>query len=213
MRRARGTSLRIATVRSSATRTQRFRRPRRNCRSNQIAAASAAVVAGPISGKLAVFLAEYHGASGIYEAELLCRILSAALTGSAAAQHRRQSPFLTLEGSRTQHRDESSVEFSRALKTLYDRADASAPDSNKVSRAIRQSHPQFHPYLRGRAFRDLDDLAREVHQIQANILVELSYRPLLPPEACLETSCVWTDNSRRGMEERGLWQLHSHMIP
>ncbi|CAN7950873.1 unnamed protein product [Ixodes pacificus] len=96
-----------------------------------------------------------------------------ALTGSAAAWRRRQPPLLTLEVSRTQHRDESLVEFVLALQTFYDRVGPSAPDSNKVSRAIRQSHPQFHPYLRGRAFRDLDELARAAHQIKADILAEL----------------------------------------
>ncbi|KAG0427519.1 hypothetical protein HPB47_025447 [Ixodes persulcatus] len=72
---------------------------------------------------------------------------------------------------------------------------------------------EFHPYLRGQAFRDLDKLARVANQIPADILAELSYRPPPPPEACLEPSCAWTGNSRRGMEERGPWQLHSHRIP
>ncbi|KAG0428175.1 hypothetical protein HPB47_024821 [Ixodes persulcatus] len=61
--------------------------------------------------------------------------------------------------ARTQHRDDSLVEFPRALQTLYDRADPSASDSDKVSRAIRQTHGQFHPYLRGRVFQSLDELA------------------------------------------------------
>ncbi|CAN8019534.1 unnamed protein product [Ixodes persulcatus] len=89
-----------------------------------------------------------------------------------------------------------------------------APQTQRrCSRAIHQSHPQFHPYLRGQAFRDLDKLARVANQIPADILAELSYRPPPPPEACLEPSCAWTGNSRRGMEERGPWQLHSHRIP
>ncbi|KAG0427854.1 hypothetical protein HPB47_025141 [Ixodes persulcatus] len=101
------------------------------------------------------------------------------------------------------HRDESLVEFVRALQTLYDRADPSASDSDKVSRAIRQSHPQFHPYLRGRVFRSLDELAQAAHQIQADILAELRYRPPPPPEACLEPSCAWTGTTRQSMDEHG----------
>ncbi|CAN7983394.1 unnamed protein product, partial [Ixodes hexagonus] len=161
-----------------------------------IATASAAVVAGPVSDQLAFIaeLREYHAASGISEAELLFRILLVALTGSAAAWRRRQPPFLTRLRSRTQHRDESLAEFVRALQTLHDRADPSALDSNKVSRAIRQGHPQFHPFLRGRAFRDLDELAHAAHQIQEDILAERSYRPPPPSEACLEPSCAWTGN-------------------
>ncbi|CAN7938567.1 unnamed protein product, partial [Ixodes hexagonus] len=116
--------------------------------------------------------------------------------------------------SRTQQRNESLVEFVRALQTLYDRTDPSAPDSSKVSRAVRQSRPQFHPYLQGRAFSDLDELARAAHQIHGDdILAELSYRPPPPPEACLEPPCAWTGHSRRGTEERGPWQLPSHRIP
>ncbi|KAG0424061.1 hypothetical protein HPB47_000180 [Ixodes persulcatus] len=75
--------------------------------------------------------------------------------------------------------------------------------SDKVSRAIRQSHPQFHPYLRGRVFRSLDELAQAAHQIQADILAELRYRPPPPPEACLEPSCAWTGTTRQSMDEHG----------
>ncbi|CAN7991563.1 unnamed protein product, partial [Ixodes hexagonus] len=211
MHRARATPLRIATARSSHTRTPAA-----------IATPPAAVMAGPKSvADFITELREYHAASGISEADLLFRILPVALTGSATAWRRRQPPFLTLQEFsersqtefRTQHRDESLVEFVRALQTLYDRADPSAPYSHKVSRAIRQSYPRFHPYLRGRAFRDLDELARAAHQIQADILAELSHRPSPPPMACLEPSCTWTGNSRRSMEERGPWQLPSHRIP
>ncbi|KAG0413630.1 hypothetical protein HPB47_009234 [Ixodes persulcatus] len=95
------------------------------------------------------------------------------------------------------HRDESLVEFVRALQTLYDWADPSASDSDKVLRAIRQSHPQFHPYLRVRVFRSLDELAQAAHQIQADILAKLRYWPPPPPEACLEPSCAWTDPTRQ----------------
>ncbi|XP_042150527.1 uncharacterized protein LOC121046904 [Ixodes scapularis] len=157
-------------------------------------------------------LREYRAVSEMSEVELLSRVLPIALTGSAATWRRRQPPFSTLQDfskqfkneflppdysarmldelrARTQHRDESLVEFVRALQTLYDRADPSASDSDKVSRAMRQSHPQFHPYLRGRVFRSLDELAQAAHQIQADVLAELRYRPPPPPEACLEPSC------------------------
>ncbi|KAG0421454.1 hypothetical protein HPB47_002650 [Ixodes persulcatus] len=134
-------------------------------------------------------LREYLAVSDMTEVELVSRILSIALTGSAATWHRRQPPFLTLHDlseqfkseflppdygarmlddlrARTEHRDESLVEFVLALQTLYDGVNRSASDAHKVSRAIRQSHPQFHPYLRGREFRSSDELAQEAHQIQ-----------------------------------------------
>ncbi|CAN7941689.1 unnamed protein product, partial [Ixodes hexagonus] len=162
-------------------------------------------------------LRECQAASGISEEELLSRILPVALTGSAAAWRRRQPPFLTLQEfserfeveflppdyaarmldelrARTQHRDESLVEYVRALQTLYDRADPSAPDSDKVSRAIRQSHPQFHFYLRGEYS---GTWTIWPDQLQADILAELSYQPPPPPEACLEPSCAWAGNSQQ----------------
>lgn len=181
-------------------------------------------------------LREYQAVSEMSEVELLSRVLPIALTGSAATWRRRQPPFSTLQDfseqfkneflppdygarmldelrARTQHRDESLVEFVRALQTLYDRADPSAPDSDKVSRAIRQSHPQFHPYLRGRVFRSLDELAQAAHQIQADILAELRYRPPPPPEACLEPSCAWTGTTRQSMDEHGSRPLLPGRVP
>ncbi|KAG0424337.1 hypothetical protein HPB47_028440 [Ixodes persulcatus] len=62
---------------------------------------------------------------------------------------------------------------------------------------------KFHPYLRGRVFRSLDELAQAAHQIQADILAELRYRPPPPPEACLEPSCAWTGTTRESMDEHG----------
>ncbi|KAG0419688.1 hypothetical protein HPB47_003934 [Ixodes persulcatus] len=96
-------------------------------------------------------------------------------SGSAADWRRRQQSFLNFDDfaerfrseflppdyaerirdelrARTQHKDESLVEFVRALQTLYDRAEPSASPAERVARAIRQSHPQFHPYCEVAAF-------------------------------------------------------------
>ncbi|KAG0436147.1 hypothetical protein HPB47_018117 [Ixodes persulcatus] len=158
------------------------------------------------TNSIANFLNEFREQKTVFEmseVELLPRVLPIALTRSVATWHRRQPPFSTLQHfseqfkiellppdngarildelkERTQNRDESLVEFVRALQT------------ENVSRAIRQSHPQFHTYLRGRVFKSLDELAQAAHQIPADIPAELKYRPPPPPEACLEPSCAWT---------------------
>ncbi|KAG0445703.1 hypothetical protein HPB47_018323 [Ixodes persulcatus] len=160
-------------------------------------------------------LRDYQEASGISEVALLARVLPVALTGSAADWRRRQQSFLNFDDfaerfrseflppdyaerirdelrARTQHKDESLVEFVRALQTLYDRAEPSASPAERVARAIRQSHPQFHPYLRGRSFPNLDAMARAASQIQADIMAELDYRPPPQPEDSLEPSCAWS---------------------
>ncbi|KAG0441030.1 hypothetical protein HPB47_016067 [Ixodes persulcatus] len=147
-------------------------------------------------------LRDYQEASGISEVALLARVLPVALTGSAADWRRRQQSFLNFDDfaecfrseflppdyaerirdelrARTQHKDESLVEFVRALQTLYDRAEPSASPAVRVARAIRQSHPQRY-------------MARAASQIQADIMAELDYRPPPQPEDSLEPSCAWS---------------------
>ncbi|XP_040355111.1 uncharacterized protein LOC121045835 [Ixodes scapularis] len=160
-------------------------------------------------------LRDYQEASGISEVALLARVLPVALTGSAADWRRRQQSFLNFDDfaerfrseflppgyaerirdelrARTQRRDESLVEFVRALQTLYDSAEPNASPAQRVARAIRQSHPQFHPYLRGRSFSNLDAMARAASQSQADIMAELNYRPPHQPEDSLEPSSAWS---------------------
>ncbi|KAG0430902.1 hypothetical protein HPB47_022278 [Ixodes persulcatus] len=104
--------------------------------------------------------------------------------------------------SRTQHRDQSRVE-----------TDPSVPDSDKVSQAIRQSHSQLQPYLRGRTLRDQDEMATTAYQIQADILAELNYWSPPPPEACLESFCSWAGTTQQTLPERGPWQILSESVP
>ncbi|KAG0413298.1 hypothetical protein HPB47_009559 [Ixodes persulcatus] len=91
----------------------------------------------------------------------------------------------------TQHPDESLVEYVRALQELYSRAEPSASDAEKVARAIRQCHPRFKTYLRGRDFADLEALAREARTVQAGLLAELQYHPPPRAEESLEPRCTW----------------------
>ncbi|KAM7281238.1 uncharacterized protein ISCGN_006318, partial [Ixodes scapularis] len=166
----------------------------------------------------------YVTALGASDATALLQIVPIALTGDAARWRRLQTPFQSMAdfrarfreeflppdyemrirdelASRTQHPDESLVEYIRALQELYSRAEPSAPNAEKVARAIRQCHPRFKAYLRGRDFADLEALAREARTVQAGLLAELQYRPPPRAEESLEPGCAWTGRAADGYVE------------
>ncbi|XP_075527371.1 uncharacterized protein LOC142559698 [Dermacentor variabilis] len=156
---------------------------------------------------------DYRDAQAITDDVLLQRVLLVALSGSATRWRRRQSfqcwthfaqllraEFLPPDyvvrmkaelRARTQAEEESLQEYKRSYQELYERADASASETERVTRAIRQSHPRFQAYLRGRTFSSLDDLAKAASDIHAAMLAELTYQPPPPPQASLEPSCAW----------------------
>ncbi|KAG0429693.1 hypothetical protein HPB47_023389, partial [Ixodes persulcatus] len=100
--------------------------------------------------------------------------------------------------------------LARALPTLYDRAEPNASPAERIARVIRQSHPQFHPYLRGHSFSNLDVMARAASQIQADIMAELDYRPPPQSEDSLEPSCAWSGRTpyRGAADGRAQYPLH-----
>lgn len=98
---------------------------------------------------------------------------------------------------RTQHPDESLLEYVRAMDELYRIADPSALNCEKVERVTRQAHPTFAAYLRGGKFRDLDELASEAKRIQADILASRAYRPPPPASQALEPRCAWNGDNVR----------------
>lgn len=159
-------------------------------------------------------LETYQKASGAPDDAVLRQVLPVALVGAAARWWRLQKPFSSMAEfrkrfgeeffppdyamrvreelvRRTQGAEESLIEFVRAIQELYSRADPGASEEDKVSRVIRQSHPIFRPYLRGRVFESLDALAREARVIQADLLSELQYRPPPRPEESVEPGCAW----------------------
>ncbi|KAM7281503.1 uncharacterized protein ISCGN_006091, partial [Ixodes scapularis] len=156
----------------------------------------------------------YLAALGASDETALVQIVPIALTGDASRWRRLQQPFLSMAdfrtrfreeflppdyemrirdelANRTQQPDESLVEYVRALQELYSRAEPSTSDAEKVARAIRQCHPRFKAYLRGRDFADLEALAREARTVQAGLLAELQYRPPPRAEESLEPRCAW----------------------
>lgn len=157
-------------------------------------------------------LADYRSAEGLTEADVLQRILPVSLKGSAARWRRRQTfdtwaqfkdqlriEFLPPDyvvrlkdelRARTQGAQESLIEYIRSFQELHERADPTASETEKVIRAIRQCHPQFQPFLRGRTFANLDEMAKEASNIEASMLAEHQYLPPPPADATLEPSCA-----------------------
>ncbi|KAH8040926.1 hypothetical protein HPB51_013096 [Rhipicephalus microplus] len=101
---------------------------------------------------------------------------------------------------RTQHPDESLLEYVRALQELYLLADPTASEAEKVEQAIRQVHSTFTAYLRSTRYRDLKELASDAKRIQGDALAARAYRPAPPPSASLEARCAWAgcDSSHWG---------------
>ncbi|KAH6938170.1 hypothetical protein HPB50_007342 [Hyalomma asiaticum] len=168
-------------------------------------------------------LHRYQQAMRLDDSVMLASVLPVSLTAQAARwyrlvgfQARSMEEFRTLFRSeflppdyerrmrrelelRTQHPDESLLEYIRALQELYLLADPMAPDAEKVERAIRQAHPTFAAYLRSDRYRNLNDLASDAKRIQGDILAAQTYRPPPPPSASLEPRCAWAggDSSPR----------------
>lgn len=156
----------------------------------------------------------YQTAVGASDDTVIRQILPIALVGDAARWWRLQEPpssmaafherfrseFLPPDyerrvreelNTRTQHPDESLLEYVRAIQELYSRADPAASHADQVSRVIRQCHPSFQPYLRGRSFDTVEALAREARVVQADLLAELRYAPPPRPEESLEPGCAF----------------------
>lgn len=164
-------------------------------------------------------LRKYQRAMGMTDREILERILPISLVDEAARWFRLvgdqpgtldqfreafRREFLPADyerrmrrelEQRTQHPDESLLEFVRAMQELFELAEPSAPNAERVERVIRQSHPTFAAYLRGGRFRDLNELASEARRIQGDILAARAYRPPPPASAALEPRCAYTGDT------------------
>ena len=164
-------------------------------------------------------LKKYQQAMGMSDHEILERILPISLVDQAARwlrltgsqlssieQFRKafRQEFLPADyerrmrrelEQRTQHPDESLLEFVRAMQELFELAEPSEPNAERVERVIRQSHPTFAAYLRGSRFRDLNELASEARRIQGDILAARAYRPPPPASTALEPRCAWNGDA------------------
>ncbi|XP_040069741.1 uncharacterized protein LOC120842656 [Ixodes scapularis] len=181
-------------------------------------------------------LAAYKLAAGASDEYVLARVLPVALQASAARWWRIVAPFLSWEDfrrrfqdeflppgyqsrvqreleRRTQHPDETLVEYVRVMQELFDRACPTTPESDRVARVVQQSHPRFRPYLHGRTYETLEHLARDARGIQETLLAELQYRPPPPPEEALEPSCAWSAPGPRGGPTQRQPQEYGAVLP
>ncbi|CAN8004651.1 unnamed protein product [Ixodes hexagonus] len=172
---------------------------------------------------VADFLGEldvYARASGSSERHVLERILPMGLQASTRRWWTQQPAFSSLAAfhaafreeflpagyaariqreleRRTQHPEEGLVEYIRAMQELYNRAAKAAPESERVTRIIRQCHPRFHAYLHGRTFTNVEDLVRAARGIQDMLLASDEYKPPPPAEDALEPSCAWVSPTQQ----------------
>ncbi|KAH7960686.1 hypothetical protein HPB49_022342 [Dermacentor silvarum] len=173
-------------------------------------------------------LRQYEQATGMRESAVLERVLPVALVGQAARWYRLvghtastmdefrrlfRDEFLPYDYRlqmrrelelRTQAPDESLVEYVRAMQELFEYADPSASNTERVERVIRQSHPTFALYLRSSRCRDLNELAAESRRVQAEISAARAYRPPPPPSESLEPSCAWHGSGRTNSEHAAM---------
>lgn len=192
-------------------------------------------------------LAHYQTAMGVSDSDMLARVVPVALTERAAQWYRisgyRATTFTELKAAirheflpvdyhrrmrrelelRTQAPEESLLEFVRAMEELYQIAEPTAPNDERVERVIRQAHPTFAAYLRGARFRDLEELAAEAKRIQGDILAFRAYRPPPPASEALEPRCAWKgassfprhpSHAARAVstEATGVWQISERAL-
>ncbi|CAN8025458.1 unnamed protein product [Ixodes persulcatus] len=134
----------------------------------------------------------YRKATGLTEKETLGRVLPVAPVGPAARWHRLvgesagtldeftalfRHEFLPADylprmrrklEERTQAPAEPFAEYLRSMQELLQIADPNATNKEQVERVVRQAHPTFSRYLRGRPFGSLSELAQEARRVQAD---------------------------------------------
>ncbi|KAH6925524.1 hypothetical protein HPB50_006527 [Hyalomma asiaticum] len=161
-------------------------------------------------------LLHYQQATGLTDAELLARVVPVSLTEQAArwfrlAGHRARTveefrvsfrdEFQPANYEwrlrrelelRTQHPDESLLEYVRAMDELYRVANPLASNAEKVECVPRQAHPTFAAHFRGCNYADLEELAAAAKRIQGDILAARAYRP--PPSAAMSVEPRWAWN-------------------
>ncbi|XP_077561535.1 uncharacterized protein LOC144177830 [Haemaphysalis longicornis] len=161
-------------------------------------------------------LSVYKTASGASDEFVLTRVLPVALEASAGRWWRLQTPFASWADfearfreeflppdydyrirrelkARTQHPREGLLEYIRAIQELFKRAIPGASDAEMVKHVLRCCHPRFRPFLHGRDYSSLEEMARSARAIEDALISELSYIPPPPVGEALEPACAWRD--------------------
>lgn len=76
---------------------------------------------------------------------------------------------------RTEHPDESPLEFVSAMQKLFELAEPLAFNAERVARVIRQSQPSFAGYLRGSHFLEMNELPSVARWSQGHSLDVQAY--------------------------------------
>lgn len=101
---------------------------------------------------------------------------------------------------RTQHPDEPLSAYVRTISSYYDRIGSTVSDAEKVARVMRQMHPQYYPFLQGRSFANLRDLAVVAPTIQAILWRHNNYRPPPPPTNAVAADLAFSSPTSSGQQ-------------
>lgn len=163
-------------------------------------------------------LERYRLATQYSESDLLRKILPTALKGSALRWFRFAENFDSLEAfklefceefeavnyrdrlrlemrRRTQAPEEPLTAYIHAMAEYFRRLGSVSTEAEKVQTILNQCHPSYRPFLRGRTFSTLAELAKEAKTIQSDLLSWHTYSP--PPRAAesLEPSLAFKSTS------------------
>lgn len=159
-------------------------------------------------------LERYRLASQCSEMDLLQKILPTALKGGALRWFRFMENLDSLESfkhefrtefealnyqdrlrmelkRRTQAPDEPLTAYIHAIAEYYRRLNMNSLETEKVQTVLSQCHPSYRPFLRGKSFTSLSELAKEAKTIQADLLSWHTYAPPPDPANCLEPSLAY----------------------
>lgn len=149
-------------------------------------------------------LERYQLASHCSESDLLQKVIPTALKGGALRWFRFMENLDSLESFKTEFRtefealnyqdrlrlelkrrtqapDEPLTAYIHAIAEYYRRLNENSPEAEKVQTVLSQCHPSYRPFLRGKNFTSLSEIAKEAKIIQADLLSWHTYMP--PPDA------------------------------
>lgn len=92
---------------------------------------------------------------------------------------------------RTQGPDEPLSSFVYVIADFYRRLKPSATEIEKVQTVLQQCHPEYRPYLRGKTYDSLAQIAFDSKSIQEDLLACQMYRPPPCASQALEPKLAW----------------------
>lgn len=163
-------------------------------------------------------LERFQLASQCSENDLLRKVIPAALKGSAQRWFRFMGNFDSLVAfkrafgnefeavdykarlrlemrRRTQAPEEPLTSYIHVMAEYFRRLGDATTEDEKVSTVMNQVHPSYRPFLRGKTFSSLSEMATEAKIIQADLLSWHTYMPPPDPSQALEPTLAFQTTS------------------